>query len=286
MKLIRSLVVLFITLILLTGCFKRDNMDDISIAVTKYPIEYLVKNIYGFNSTVSSVYPVGSDVDTYTLSKKQLRKYSTNDIFVYNGLTDEKKIAVGLLNYNSSIKIIDVAKGLNDTYEEEELWLSPSNYLMLAQNIKDSLLSYTNSTILKQEINDAYEELKLNISMLDANIKVIAENASNKTIIVGNDLFKFLEKYGYNVLSIDESKNKKSDYQEAKNLVSNKSNSYVFVLEKSVNDENVAKLKNAGASIVSIKSLKSLTQDEINDGYDYLQYMNTFIDDLKSEVYN
>lgn len=286
MKLIRSLVVLFITLILLTGCFKRDNMDDISIAVTKYPIEYLVKNIYGFNSTASSVYPVGSDVDTYTLSKKQLRKYSTNDIFVYNGLTDEKKIAAGLLNYNSSIKIIDVAKGLNDTYEEEELWLSPSNYLMLAQNIKDSLLSYINSTILKQEINDAYEELKLNISMLDANIKVIAENASNKTIIVGNDLFKFLEKYGYNVLSIDESKNKKSDYQEAKNLVSNKSNSYVFVLEKSVNDENVAKLKNAGASIVSIKSLKSLTQDEINDGYDYLQYMNTFIDDLKSEVYN
>ncbi len=286
MKLIRSLVVLFITLILLTGCFKRDNMDDISIAVTKYPIEYLVKNIYGFNSTVSSVYPVGSDVDTYTLSKKQIRKYSTNDIFVYNGLTDEKKIAASLLNYNSGIKIIDVAKGLNDTYEEEELWLSPSNYLMLAQNIKDSLLSYTNSTILKQEINDAYEELKLNISMLDANIKVIAENASNKTIIVGNDLFKFLEKYGYNVLSIDESKNKKSDYQEAKNLVSNKSNSYVFVLEKSVNDENVAKLKNAGASIVSIKSLKSLTQDEINDGYDYLQYMNTFIDDLKSEVYN
>ncbi len=60
----------------------------------------------------------------------------------------------------------------------------------------------------------------------------------------------------------------------------------MFVLEKSVNDENVAKLKNAGASIVSIKSLKSLTQDEINDGYDYLQYMNTFIDDLKSEVYN
>lgn len=286
MKLIRSLVVLFITLILLTGCFKRDNMDDISIAVTKYPIEYLVKNIYGFNSTVSSVYPVGSDVDTYTLSKKQIRKYSTNDIFVYNGLTDEKKIAASLLNYNSGIKIIDVAKGLNDTYEEEELWLSPSNYLMLAQNIKDSLLSYTNSTILKQEINDAYEELKLNISMLDANIKVIAENASNKTIIVGNDLFKFLEKYGYNVLSIDESKNKKSDYQEAKNLVSNKSNSYVFVLEKSVNDENVAKLKNAGASIVSIKPLKSLTQDEINDGYDYLQYMNTFIDDLKSEVYN
>ena len=286
MKVIKNLCILMITLVLLTGCFKRDTMDNISISVTKYPIEYLVKNIYGFNSTITSIYPVGADVDNYNPSKRQIKKYASNDIFVYNGLTDEKKIAASILNYNPEIKIIDVAKGLNDTYDEEELWLSPSNYLMLAQNIKDSLLSYTNSTILKQEIVDAYEEFKLEVSMMDANIKVIAENSSNKTIIVGNDLFKFLEKYGYKVLSVDESKNEKSDYQEAKNLISNKSNSYVFVLEKNANDENIVKLKNAGATIISIKSLKSLSQEEINEGYDYSQYMNSFIEDIRTEVYN
>lgn len=286
MRIIKSLCILLLVGLLLTGCLKKDSMDDIDIIVTTYPIKYLVENIYGFNSKVSSIYPTDVDTDTYSLSKKQIKKYSSNDVFVYNGLTDEKTYAASLLNNNEYIKIIDVSKGITFKYNEEELWLSPSNYLMLAQNIKESLLGYTNATILKQEIEKYYDELKLNISMIDANLKVIAENSNNTTIIVGNDLFKFLEKYGFNVLSVEERENQKSDFQEAKNLITNKSNSYVFVLEKNANDENILKLKNAGANVITIKSLKNLTSDEEKNDYDYQQYMNTFIDDLKMEVYN
>ncbi len=286
MRIIKSLCILLLVGLLLTGCLKKDSMDDIDIIVTTYPIKYLVENIYGFNSKVSSIYPTDVDTDTYSLSKKQIKKYSSNDVFVYNGLTDEKTYAASLLNNNEYIKIIDVSKGITFKYNEEELWLSPSNYLMLAQNIKESLLGYTNATILKQEIEKSYDELKLNISMIDANLKVIAENSNNTTIIVGNDLFKFLEKYGFKVLSVEERENQKSDFQEAKNLITNKSNSYVFVLEKNANDENILKLKNAGANVITIKSLKNLTSDEEKNDYDYQQYMNTFIDDLKMEVYN
>lgn len=286
MRIIKSLCILLLVGLLLTGCLKKDSMDDIDIIVTTYPIKYLVENIYGFNSKVSSIYPTDVDTDTYSLSKKQIKKYSSNDVFVYNGLTDEKTYAASLLNNNEYIKIIDVSKGITFKYNEEELWLSPSNYLMLAQNIKESLLGYTNATILKQEIEKYYDELKLNISMIDANLKVIAENSNNTTIIVGNDLFKFLEKYGFKVLSVEERENQKSDFQEAKNLITNKSNSYVFVLEKNANDENILKLKNAGANVLTIKSLKNLTSDEEKNDYDYQQYMNTFIDDLKMEVYN
>lgn len=286
MRIIKSLCILLLVGLLLTGCLKKDSMDDIDIIVTTYPIKYLVENIYGFNSKVSSIYPTDVDTDTYSLSKKQIKKYSSNDVFVYNGLTDEKTYAASLLNSNEYIKIIDVSKGITFKYNEEELWLSPSNYLMLAQNIKESLLGYTNATILKQEIEKYYDELKLNISMIDANLKVIAENSNNTTIIVGNDLFKFLEKYGFKVLSVEERENQKSDFQEAKNLITNKSNSYVFVLEKNANDENILKLKNAGANVITIKSLKNLTSDEEKNDYDYQQYMNTFIDDLKMEVYN
>ena len=280
MRIIKSLCILLLVGLLLTGCLNID------IIVTTYPIKYLVENIYGFNSKVSSIYPTDVDTDTYSLSKKQIKKYSSNDVFVYNGLTDEKTYAASLLNSNEYIKIIDVSKGITFKYNEEELWLSPSNYLMLAQNIKESLLGYTNATILKQEIEKYYDELKLNISMIDANLKVIAENSNNTTIIVGNDLFKFLEKYGFKVLSVEERENQKSDFQEAKNLITNKSNSYVFVLEKNANDENILKLKNAGANVITIKSLKNLTSDEEKNDYDYQQYMNTFIDDLKMEVYN
>lgn len=285
MKKLNLLIIICLSILFLGGCFKRDNMDDIEIVTTTYPINYLIKNIYGFNSKIDSIYPVGVDITNYKLNRKQIRKYSKADIFIYNGLNEEKKIAADFLNSNNQMKIIDVTKSITYKYDEEELWLSPANYLMLAQNIKDELINYTNSSILKQEIESKYEELKLNVSYYDANLKVIAENANNNTIIVGNDLFKFLEKYGFKVLSVQESQ-KQSDFQEAKNLVNSKSNSYVFVLESNNNDQNVTKLKTAGANIVSIKSLKTLSKDEIDSGYDYQQYMNTFLDDLKSEVYN
>ena len=285
MKKLNLLIIICLSILFLGGCFKRDNMDDIEIVTTTYPINYLIKNIYGFNSKIDSIYPVGVDITNYKLNRKQIRKYSKADIFIYNGLNEEKKIAADFLNSNNQMKIIDVTKSITYKYDEEELWLSPANYLMLAQNIKDELINYTNSSILKQEIESKYEELKLNVSYYDANLKVIAENANNNTIIVGNDLFKFLEKYGFKVLSVQESQ-KQSDFQEAKNLINSKSNSYVFVLENNINDENVTKLKTAGANIVSIKSLKTLSKDEIDSGYDYQQYMNTFLDDLKSEVYN
>lgn len=286
MKKWKLLLILTLSITILTGCFKRDSMDNITIITTTYPITYLVENIYGFNSEIDSIYPVDVDIEAYKLTKKQIKKYSKADIFVYNGLGQEKKIAADFFNSNNNLKFIDVTKNITYSYGEEELWLSPSNYLMLAQNIKDKLVSYANSSVLKQDIEEKYEELKLNISNYDANLKVIEENADNNTIIVGNNLFKFLNKYGFNVLSIEEDEFNKSDFQEAKNLITNKSNSYVFVLEKNENDENVKKLETAGAQIIKIKSLNTLSQEEINNGYDFEQYIDSFIESIKTEVYN
>ena len=154
MKKFKILLIMVLGIITFGGCFKRYNMDNIDIMVSKYPIEYLVTNIYGFNSNIDSIYPLGTNVDEYNLTKKQIRSYSKKDMFIYNGLSDEKKVAAEFLNNNSEMKIIDVSKGITLKYSEEELWLSPSNYLMLAQNIKDALIGYTNSSILKQEIKE------------------------------------------------------------------------------------------------------------------------------------
>lgn len=286
MKKCKLLCILGLCLITLSGCFKRDLMDDITIITTTYPISYLVENIYGFNSKIDSIYPVGVEIDQYKLTKKQIKKYAKADIFVYNGLNEEKSIAADFFNTNSSLKIIDVSRSTSINYEEEELWLNPSNYLKLAQNIRDKLVSYTNSSVLKQEIDEKFEELKVNISNYDANLKTLAENAENKTIIVGNNLFKFLTKYDFKILSVEENEKKQSDFQEAKNLITNKTNSYIFVLEKNKDDENVKKLENAGAKVVVIKSLKNLTKEEINASYDYQQYMDSFIESIKLEVYN
>ena len=66
---------LILVLFSITGCFKRDDLEDVTIYTTVYPIEYLTKRLYGYNSEVVSIYPNGVDVNTYELSEKQVKNY-------------------------------------------------------------------------------------------------------------------------------------------------------------------------------------------------------------------
>ena len=286
MKKIKILTIALLSVFLLTGCFKRDNLDDITIYTTTYPIEYLTKYIYGYNSNVLSIYPKGTNPREYTLTDKKIKEYANSDMLIYNGETKEKNIAASFMNKNKHLKIIDVSKGLTVKRDEEELWLCPSNYLMLAQNIKNELLEYTSSTLLKQEINDNYDKLKL-ISSYDAELKVIAESSSNPTIVAANDVFKFLEKYGFKVLSIEENDlANPAELNEAKNNIKNKLNSYIFILNTDTINDLTKSLENEGAIIANVQSMINLTDEEYKDGYDYEQMMDTFIETIKTEVYN
>lgn len=271
----------------LTGCFKRETMDNIDIYATSYPVYYLIDSIYGFNSNIDSIYPNGINIYEYQLTEKKIKEYSKTNLFVYNGLSDEKKIAASFLNNNSQIKLIDASKDIAIKYDINELWLSPSNYLMLAQNIKESLLNYTSSTIVKQEVEKNYDEIKLIISEYDADLKTIAESAANKTIIAGNEVFKIFEKYGFEVLVIaDNSTSNVAEYNKAKRLIENKSNSFVFVLDTDSEDKNVTNFKKLGANIIAINSMVNRTDEQVKEGIDYISMMNNLLEQLKSEVYN
>lgn len=287
MKKIKVLLLALIATTTLTGCFKRDNMDDITIYTTTYPLQYLVEQIYGYNSTVLSIYPAGVEVKNYELTKKQEKDYAEADMFVYNTVNEEKHIAAALLNNNPHMKFIPATKSFSEGMEEEALWLSPANYLMVAQDIRNELLKFTNSTVLQQEIEEKYDAINLTISKYDAELKLIAKNAQYKTIIAGNDVFEFLEHYGFDVLSVEENDTfLQSDYQTAKNNINNKSNQYIFILDTDVMSENVKKLEKEGAKVVRVKSMINLSEEQVQNNEDYPKMMLEFIEQIKMEAYN
>lgn len=284
---IKKIILLIACTFLMTGCLKSSSMDDIHIVTTTYPIEYLMERIYGYNSTIDSIYPRGINVREHKLTDKKNREYASSDLFVYNGLTEEKETALHLLNNNKKLKIIDVSKGISLNNDECELWLSPSNYLMLAQNIKNGLLDYVNTTIIKQQIEENYDDLRLIISTFDAELKLVAENASNKTLIIGNDVFAFLEKYGFRIINVEENDTYLPTYfQEAKNNITNKTNTYVFTLDIDAETENVKRLQDAGAKVVKINSMLNRTEAEDKESIDYPKLMRQFIEAIQSEVNN
>jgi len=281
---------LIITLLLIvTGCslFKRDSMENISITTSNYPLEFTTRYLYGDNALVTSIYPDGVNIDEYKFTKKQDKDNSEKDLFIYIGNSNDSEQAVTYVKNNDDIKLINATLGMKYNFGIEELWLNPSNMLMIAQNIKNDLQAYITNTYLIKEIEDNYNKLKIELSELDAEIKLTIENATNKTIFVNDNSLKFLEKYGLTIYVLD----KDLDIYE-KNLNVLKNNieagkvKNVFILENSEIPPEVEQLISDGKVNKEIyKNLKNITEEERNDEKDYLDLARENLETLKKELY-
>lgn len=277
----------FLIILSLSGCFKRDNMEDITIYTTIYPLNYITDYLYGDNAKIYSVYPSGVDVTTYDLTNKQIEDYSNNDLFVFNSLDRDRDYAVKMINKNKNLKIIDVALGMETINSIEELWLNPYNYLMMAQNLKNGLNEYIENPYLIKEIDNNYEDLKLKLSKLDATIKTTVNSSNYNTIVVDNHLFKFLEKYDLNVISLEEDDSltqKKID--DVKRMINNGTIKYIYTKDNTTND-TVQKILDTYKKVELIKINDMFSNDGgvTNSNENYLTIMNDNIDLIKKELY-
>ena len=281
------LIISLIFILITSGCIKRDDLEDITIYTTIYPVQYVTERLYGYNSEVLSIYPDGVNPKKYTLTKKQIKDYSKSAIFVYNGLSDEKNIARDFINNNKNIKIIDVSQGININNNVEELWLNPTDYLMLTQNIKNSLKEYISNKYIKEEIDKNYQKVKIDISEIDAELKRIAENAISNTIVISNNSLKFLEKYGFNIISLDEDTVDKSTVSKVKNLMNNGSINYIITLDNETTSDTVKNLISTGkVKEATIKTIATLTDEQRKNKDTYMTIMNENVELIKQECYS
>lgn len=286
----KTLIIIGILLSILTlsGCTKENNTSSMTAYTSVYPVEYVLDNLYGDNIAIYSIYPDGINYKNYELTQKQLSDYSKGDLYVYNGIIQqEKDYAVELLNKNKKIKIIDASLGMTYINDISETWLNPSNYLMMASNIKKGLEEYINENIEKKKIDENYETLKLSLSEIDAELKSIAVNSnSNNILIVSNDTFKYLEKYGFVVISLEENENLTDKIiSDVKKMLSNKMVHYIFLMDNEEESDTIKSLKEAyEVQIVRLNSLSTLSASDRKDKKDYISIMMDNINSIKLEV--
>lgn len=290
----KKMILILIGLFLLTGCtfnLDNDNMKDITVYTTIYPIKYLISSLYGDYSTIKSIYPSGVDPKDFELSDKKITEYSKTDLFVFNSLDRDRDFAVDMINKNKKLKVIDVSMGMNYDYDISELWLNPYNYLMMAQNTKDGLLEYVSNPYLisntdKTGIEDKYEQLKYNLSRLDADIKEDISLATYKTIVVDNDVFKFLEKYNLNVISLEETDELSDNtISEVKKLINNGSVKYIFSASEETNNTCKNLIDNYSVELITLNTMKTIDGGITNSNENYITVMNNNIDLLNKELY-
>lgn len=289
MKKIKFIFLGCLVLLLTSGCFKRDTLENIDVITTVYPTEFVSSMLYGEHSTITSIYPNDTDSFNYQLTNKQVNDYSQKDLFIYNGITDDKEMAFEFLSKNKNLLIIDATYGMDITYHEAELWLNPSNLLMLSQNIRNGLKEYITNSYLKKEIDKNYEELKVKLSEVDAELRLTASNASRKKIIVNSDALKFLEKYGFEVISLDDKNTTISEktVQDINDLIANGEVKTIFLLENEKNSPELEQiLENGNIKSSLFRRIDTIKDDERKNNYTYLTIMNSNIELLKKELYD
>lgn len=269
-----------------TGC-KKDNMEDIDIAVTNYPNEFLVDRLYGEHAKINTVYPDGVDIANYKITSKQKQNYSDMELFVYTGLLEkERDLAGDLLNLNKDLKIIDTSYVLETEYSTEELWLNPSSLLMMAQNVRLGLKEYITSNYLSKKVDKAYNKLKIELSELDADYHLTVENTDNKVIVTSDSALKFLEKFNLKVICLDNDSTEK-DVEDVKKLVDDGTINYIFTFKNeklSPNAEEVIKYNN-NIKKLELNRIDNISDNDRDEGKDYITLMNENLDLLKQELY-
>ena len=294
MKKIRNLLLGLIMMFLLSGCTLKldsNSMDNINIYTTIYPINYLITNLYGEHSNIQSIYPSGVNTSDFELSDKKLGEYANTDLFVFNSLDRDRDFAVDMINKNKNLKVIDVARGMAYDNDIAELWLNPYNYLMMAQNTKDGLLGYIDDPSLitnndKTGINDKYEEMKYDLSRLDADMKETISLARYNTIVVDSNLFKFLEKYNLKVISLEENDELTDTMiNETKKLINDGQIKYIYSSNTETNETCKNLIDNYGVELVTINTMKSIDGGITNSNESYITVMNNNLELLNKELY-
>mgnify|MGYP004571097737 FL=1 len=283
----KKIILMLMPLMFLTSCnLKKDNLESATIYTTIYPIKYLTEFLYKDYATIESIYPSGADVVSYELTSKQIKKYAKADLFIYNGLSNEKTITKNLINKNKNLLIIDVSNGLSYTYGVKELWMSPNNYLMLAKNIKDYLKEYLDSKIIANYVDKKYEDLAEILSLKDAELRSIGKEAKEKgtnTIVVSDNVFKFLENYDFNVVSLDEENLTEGTLNSIKNNFKKENYNTILVLDNNYTDNINSIIKDYKAKAIDVKSMINVDSDNTDD---YLTVMQDLIDNIRNICLN
>lgn len=283
-----KLCVLTLLIVFMTSCVKVkiNEFENSNIITTSYPLVFFTNSLYGDHAKVKSIYPNETNPNNLKFNDKQLDNFASNNLYIYLGQDSEQsKIAIELKNKNPNILLIDAGVGIN-TNSRQELLLNPSNILMMAKNIKKGLEEYINNTYISKNIEKNLNDLNVKISEIDAELRLTYTNSKYKTLVVTSNSLKFLEKYGFEVISLDKLTRTNEDINYFKQLVKKGFVNYIYSLENIEDDDVITNLiRTSGVKKLTIRSLDTITDEEEKLNKNYYQIMNENIDLIKKETY-
>lgn len=289
--------------------------NKLSVVTSFYPIYYLTSEIGGDYVEVTNLVAAGVEPHDWTPKSQDLNKASKAELFLYHGagleawvddflkgLSGDSKVEVKAMS--EGIELIeggdeehehgeehDHEEGHEDEHGQEHdhggvdphTWVSPKSALVLAENVKNSLVTADSDHADTYEQN--YLALKSKLESIDAEYTEKLSAVSQKNIVVSHQAFGYLARdYGLKQVSImglnPDAEPKAQDILEIAKFVKANGVKVIF-FEELVSDQLAVTLANeAKVDTMVLNPLEGLTKEQEKAGVTYVQLMQTNLQNL------
>ena len=158
--------------------------------------------------------------------------------------------------------------------------LKDSFYYVYNEEVKKGSrvnITFNNQHLVGFVVETIYQDL----SLKDADLRAIGKEADtlgNNTLVVSDNAFRFLENYGFEIISLDEETLTESSLENIRSYFDDELYDTIIVLDNNYTDAINGIIEDYEANVIDINSM--ITYDEINN--DCLANMQTFIDNIRN----
>ena len=289
-----------------------------------YAVYDFTKKVAGDKIQVENMIPAGVDAHHWEPSPSDIRDLENADLLITNGVEFEGWVdSVTESLANKELKIIDTSEGIDllentsyadadeESHDEEEehhdeednrdeeehehshgeydphIWTSLKNAVKQMENIKNALCELDPDNKDYYEAN--YNEQKSKFLALHEEYSEAAKNFSQKTLVVSHKAFSYLcRDYGLEQIALRGiSAENEPDAGTLKTIVDTlkeenvKSVFYEEFINQKVSQEIA---KEVNADLYELSPAETLSQEQIDNGEDYLSVMKKNLETLKEAL--
>ena len=306
--------------VLFVGCNDTEKVDTakgkkLSVVTTIYPEYAWVKEILGARVDSLDLLLLvknGMDLHSFNPSAKDIATIANADVVVYVGGESDQwvakalaatpkagRVALNLMELlGDRVKEEEVVEGMEHEHAEEaeevendeHVWLSLKNAEILVRQLAEAVAKLDTAHATEYHMNAALYIAK--VSALDAQYRATVESAERKVILVGDRFpFRYLvDDYGlkYYAAFVGCSAESEASFETVA-FLANKMDSLSLpaILTIDGGDGKIAQAvltaskKSKDAPVLTLNSMQSVTEEQINSGVDYLSMMQDNLDVLK-----
>jgi len=270
--------------------FKKQQNTTINIVTTFYPIAEFTKNIAGDKATITNLVPAGTEPHTFEPSSQDIATLIGSDIFVYNGAGFEHWLDKIQTDLNANhVQIVNSSKGVDYIYSnsstiDPHFWLDPPSAIIQVQNIKNALIQ-------KDPDNKDYYESNAqkfigDLKQLDQDYRKALNSCERRDVITSHNAFTYIAKrYNFNSVSISGLSPDEEPSPQKLSEISGfaKTNNIKYIFFESLVSPKLSDTiaKEVGAKTLVFNPIEGLTQEQIDQGQNYITIQNQNLSNLK-----